>query len=64
MTLERENQLIDAIQSIETRKSALIRQIVAERLAGKNADAALAEMGELSRQKLELTRPSLPIVAA
>jgi len=64
MTLERENQLIDAIQSIETRKRALIRQIVTERLAGKNADAALAEKGELSRQKRELTRPSLPIVAA
>ena len=64
MTLECENQLIDTIQSIETRKRALIRQIVTERLAGKNADAALAEMGELSRRKLELTRPSLPIVAA
>lgn len=64
MTLERENELIDTLQLIETRRRALIRQIVEASLAGDNSDAALAEMGELSRQKLELTRPSQPMVAA
>jgi hypothetical protein len=58
--LELENQIIDELHSIETRKRQLIREIVHACLAGKKADKEMTEMSELSRRKLELTRPIFP----
>jgi hypothetical protein len=63
MTRERENQLVSELHQIETRKRELIREIVESSLAGQRNASAISEMGQLSKRKGDITRPSLSAAA-
>ncbi len=63
MTRDRENQLVSELHQIETRKRELIREIVEASLAGHRNASAIKEMGNLSKRKGDITRPSLSSAA-
>lgn len=63
MTRERENQLIAQRSGLHKRMRNLIQRIVEARLRGDRDEQAIAELAELSKQEVDLTRPKFEVAA-
>jgi hypothetical protein len=63
MTRDKENELLARRRKLRQESNELIQRIVEARISGHRDADAIRELGKLSREEVEMTRPDLTLAA-